>query len=82
MSSSSSSDSPHGLIRIHGARQHNLKNLDVDIRNAPLASGDQASARFEADSTILLEVPVSFGGQLLPSMIIKVKTSAGYTPKF
>ena len=54
----------------------------MDIRNAPLASGDQASARFEAVSTILLEVPVSFGGQLLPSMIIKVKTSAGYTPKF
>ena len=23
---------PHGLIRIHGARQHNLKNLDLDIR--------------------------------------------------
>lgn len=57
-------------------------NLDVDIRNAPLASGDQASARFEADSTILLEVPISFGGQLLPPMTIKVKTSAGYTPRF
>ena len=36
MSSSSSSDSPHGLIRIHGARQHNLKNLDVDIRTGEL----------------------------------------------
>ncbi|MFZ4480632.1 MAG: excinuclease ABC subunit UvrA, partial [Rhodoferax sp.] len=23
---------PHGLIRIRGARQHNLKNLDLDIR--------------------------------------------------
>ena len=22
----------HGLIRIRGARQHNLKNLDLDIR--------------------------------------------------
>ena len=32
----SSSDSPHGLIRIHGARQHNLKNLDVDIRTGEL----------------------------------------------
>lgn len=56
--------------------------LSVDIRNAPFASGDQSSARFEADSTIMLEVPVSFGGKLLPSMIIKVKTSAGYTPRF
>ena len=25
-----------GLIRIHGARQHNLKNLDVDIRTSEL----------------------------------------------
>jgi hypothetical protein len=57
-------------------------NLDVDIRNAPFARGDQATARFEADSTIMLEVPVSFGGKLLPPMRIKVKTSAGYTPRF
>jgi hypothetical protein len=56
--------------------------LSVDIRNAPFASGDQSSARFEADSTIMLEVPVSFGGRLLPPMRIKVKTSAGYTPRF
>lgn len=56
--------------------------LDVDIRNASFASGDQRTARFEADSTILLEVPVSFGGKLLPPMRIKVKTSAGYTPRF
>lgn len=65
-----------------GKLEFKVWNLDVDIRNAPLASDDQASARFEADSTILLEVPVSFGGQLLPPMTIKVKTSAGYTPIF
>ena len=57
-------------------------DLNVDIRNAPIARGDTASARFEADSTIMLEVPVSFGGKLLPAMRIKVKTSAGYTPRF
>ena len=57
-------------------------NLDVEIRNAPLASGDIASSRFKIDSTIMLEVPVSFGGKLLPSMKIRIKTSAGYTPKF
>ncbi len=27
---------PHGLIRIRGARQHNLKNLDLDIRTNEL----------------------------------------------
>src|SRR5574344_322572 len=26
-----------GLIRIHGARQHNLKNLDVDIRTGEIS---------------------------------------------
>ena len=27
---------PHGYIRIRGARQHNLKNLDLDIRTGEL----------------------------------------------
>ena len=27
---------PQGLIRIHGALQHNLKNLDLDIRTGEL----------------------------------------------
>lgn len=57
-------------------------DLDVVIRNAPIASGDISNSRFKIDSTIMLEVPVSFGGKLLPSMKIRIKTSAGYTPKF
>jgi hypothetical protein len=65
-----------------GKLEFKVWNLEVDIRNAPFASGDQASARFEADSTVMLEVPVSFGGKLLPPMQIKAKTSAGYTPRF
>ncbi len=36
--------------------------LDVEIRNAPFASGDSAGDRFLADCEIELEVPVSFGG--------------------
>lgn len=65
-----------------GGLDFKIWGLDVDIRNAPFASGDRASSRFEADCTIMLEVPVSFGGKLLPPMRIKVKTSAGYTPRF
>jgi hypothetical protein len=62
--------------------QFKIWNLDVEIRNAPFASSDRADKRFEIDSTVMLEVPVSFGGKLLPSMKIKMKNSAGYTPKF
>ena len=65
-----------------GELQFKVYGLDVDIRNAPLANGDNQNKRFEVDSLIVLEVPVSFCGELLPNMKINVKTSAGYTPKF
>lgn len=65
-----------------GKTEFRVWGLDVDIRNAPLASGDHAGSRFVADCEIELEVPVSFGGRLLPTMHITVKTSAGYTPRF
>lgn len=65
-----------------GKTEFRVWGLSVDIRNAPLASGDHAGRRFVADCEIELEVPVSFGGQLLPPMRITVTTSAGYTPKF
>lgn len=65
-----------------GKLEFKVWNLDVDIRNAPFAAGDRVSARFEADAAIMLEVPVSFGGKLLPPMKIYLKTRAGYTPRF
>ena len=46
------------------------------------ASGDSAGDRFVADCEIELEVPVSFGGELLPPMRMTVKVSAGYAPRF
>ncbi|MGB4660148.1 MAG: hypothetical protein WBI07_13285 [Mobilitalea sp.] len=65
-----------------GNQEFKIWDLEIEVRNAPLASGDIAGQRFEIDSYIMLEVPVSFGGKLLSSMKIKVKNSAGYTPKF
>lgn len=65
-----------------GKTELRLYDLDVDVNNPPLASGDAAGQRFLIESTMILEVPVSFGGRLLPSMMIKVKTSAVYIPKF
>lgn len=71
------------LKRTHqGTIELKIWDLDVNIHNAPFASGDIATRRFKVDSSIMLEVPVSFAGKLLPPMRIKVKNSAGYTPKF
>lgn len=78
----STNGSYHEKKTSEGKLEFRIWNLSVDIRNAPLAAGDNPSARFEADAAITLEVPVSFGGKLLPPMRIRLKTSAGYTPKF
>lgn len=62
--------------------QYRIWGLYVDVENAPIATSDRVNDRFKIDSTIMLEVPVLFGGRLLPPMRIKVKNSAGYTPRF
>lgn len=38
-----------------GKMEFQIWNLDVDIRDAPLASGDRGDSRFEADSSISLK---------------------------
>jgi len=72
----------HLKIAGEGKTEFKIWDLDVEIQNAPFADGDKAGQRFKIDSYIMLEVPVSFGGKLLPCMQIKVKNSAGYTPEF
>lgn len=60
-----------------------IDSLSVTIRNAPLAPSNPENAqRFEADAVIRLEVPVRFGGKLLPSMHITLKMQAGYIEVF
>ncbi len=78
----SKNGSRHEKKTANGNLEFRIWNLNVHIRNAPFASADNPSARFEADADIMLEVPVSFGKKLLPPMRIKVETRAGYTPKF
>lgn len=72
----------HTKLTSDSKMEFRVWGLNVDIHNAPFASGDSSGSRFTADSIIELEVPVSFAGQLLPPMHITVKTSAGYTPIF
>ena len=65
------------------AMEFAIDSLDVTLRNAPLAPSDPENAqRFEADALVRLEVPVRFGGRLLPSMFITLKVQAGYIAVF
>ncbi len=65
------------------AVEYTLSGLSVTIKNAPLAPSDPENAqKFIADAVIRLEVPVRFGGKLLPPMIINLKVQAGYTEVF
>lgn len=65
------------------AMEFAIDSLSVTVRNAPLAPSDpQNAARFEVDAIIRLEVPVRFGGRLLPSMRIMLKVQAGYIEVF
>lgn len=60
-----------------------LDGLQVTLCNAPLAPADPGnSQRFEADAVIRLEVPVRFGGRLLPSIHLTLKVQAGYIEVF
>ena len=72
----------HVKTTSEGKQEFQISDLELEIQNAPLAGGDIAGQRFTIDSSIILEVPVSFGGKVLPTMKIKVKNSAGYIPKF
>lgn len=65
------------------AVEFSITGLSVTVRNAPLAPSDPRNAqRFEADALVRLEVPVRFGGKLLPSMHINLKVQAGYIEVF
>ena len=63
--------------------EYRVSNLNVTVTNAPFAPSDRdGSQRFQADATIFLEVPLSFGWSRLPPMRITLNCKAGWTPKF
>ena len=58
-------------------------DLSVAVDNAPLApSSTRNIEQFEATSTIMLEVPLSFCGDIFPPMQIELTVKSKYTPKF
>lgn len=61
--------------------EYRITNLNVSISNAPFAPGN-ANQNFEADVSVQLEIPLSFGWEALPSVRMTIRTKAAYMPKF
>lgn len=61
--------------------EYRITALDVVISNAPFAPGS-AGQNFEADVSVQLEIPLSFGWETLPPVRMTVRTKAAYMPKF
>lgn len=64
-----------------GSFEFRYYGLDIEITNTALAPGNSDS-NFEADVSVQLEVPLSFGWSFLPSLNMEVRTKASYMPKF
>ncbi len=63
--------------------EYSLYGLSVEVDNAPLAPSSLSSGeQFCATSKIVLEVPLSFCGEILPPMRMELTVKSKYTPKF
>lgn len=74
----------HGSTLIKGqpeGYEYRLSGLDVEIINAPLTPGN-TNKNFEADARITIEIPLSFGWDMVPPLKMEVRTRAAYMPKF
>ena len=61
--------------------EYRVTDLNVSISNAPFAPGN-ASQNFEADVSVQLEIPLSFGWEALPPVGMTIRAKAAYMPKF
>ena len=60
--------------------EYTISDLSVTLSNNGLASGE--SEGYLADTTLVLEVPSSLVGKLLPPMRVLLRVQAKYIPKF
>lgn len=58
-----------------------ISELNVIIKNTSLTPGS-AEQNFEAEASVRLEVPLSFGWESLPPLSMTIRTKAAYMPKF
>lgn len=61
--------------------EYRLSGLNVEIINAPLTPGN-TNKNFEADARITIEIPLSFGWDMVPPLKMEIRTRAAYMPKF
>lgn len=62
--------------------EYTLSDLDVNVENAQFAPSSTEIKQFSATSYITLEVPLSFCGDALPPMKIRLCVKSKYNPKF
>lgn len=62
--------------------EYRISDLQVDIINVPFAPGNGNSQRFESIAYIDLELPLSFGFEMIPPLVLTLKVHAGYNMKF
>lgn len=62
--------------------EYSVYGLSVNVDNAQFAPTSGEIKQFSATSYITLEVPLSFCGDILPPMKIRLCVKSKYTPKF
>lgn len=75
------SERSYHIKRMGSGYEYRLSELDIDITNSPLTPGN-ANKNFEADACIRIEIPLSFGWEIVPPLSMEIRTKAAYMPKF
>lgn len=65
-----------------GSVEYSVYELSVNVDNAQFAPSSEDIPQFSATSFITLEVPLLFGGNLLPPMKVDLCVKSKFTPKF
>lgn len=76
-----SNGSKHSKYTADGV-EYSVYGLSVNVDNAQFAPTSGDIPQFSATSYITLEVPLSFCGDILPPMKIRLCVKSKYTPKF
>ena len=61
--------------------EYRYNDLNIEITNTGLTPGN-ANKNFEADVSVQIEIPLSFGWELVPPLEMDIRTKAAYMPKF